>query len=95
MDLLFKRYASPFILLDGYIKTARFCEFIREFAEIKKEDDTWEFFLHKVWDKSYDEFCESVKTANAVMEMTESEIKTTVENSLKILGSFNPEKERE
>lgn len=92
MDLLFKRYADPFSLIDGYIQTARFCEFINTFAEQKKEDDRWEFFLHKVWGQSYAEFCEALQTSQDLQDMSENDIKTTVKMSMDILGNFSPDR---
>lgn len=93
MDLLFKRYADPFSLIDGYIQTSRFCEFIHSLIEWKNEDERWEYFLHKVWDKSYTEFCESLQTSQGMEEMSKEDIETTVKKSMDILGNFNPEKE--
>ena len=93
MDLLFKRYADPFSLLNGYIQTSRMCEFIHAFLEQKVEDDRWEFFLHKVWDKSYPEFCELLQTSQNLQKMSEDDIETTVKKSMNILGNFNPEQE--
>lgn len=92
MDLLFKRYASPFPLLDGYIQTGRMCEFIAAFAEQKKEDDKWEFFLHKVWDKSWSDYCSELQTSQDLQAMSEEDIETTYKMSMNILGNFNPEK---
>lgn len=91
MDLLFKRYANPFMLLDGYIQTGRFCEFIHSFVEQNNEDDRWEFFLHKVFGMTYEEFCKDAQQSQSVQAMSEDEIKTTVQDSLDILGSFHPE----
>jgi hypothetical protein len=93
MDLLFKRYASPFLLLDGYIQTSRLCEFIKTMCKQKAEDDKWEFFLHKVWEKSYPEFCESLKTSQDLNNMSERDIETTVQKSMNILGNFTPQGE--
>lgn len=93
MDLLFKRYADPFSLLNGYIQTARMREFIRAFSKQQNEDDRWEYFLHKVWDKSYKEFCESLQTSQDVQEMSEEDIETTIKKSIDILGNFNPDQE--
>ena len=93
MDLLFKRYADPFSLLTGYIQTSRFCEFINTFCGQKIEDDRWEYFLHKVWDKSYTEFCEFLQVSQDLQEMSEDDIEATVKKSMNILGNFNPEKE--
>ena len=93
MDLLFQRYADPFTLLTGYIQTSRFCEFIQMFCEQKIEADRWEFFLHKVYDKSYTEFCDALQVTQDQQEMSEDDIETTVKKSMDILGNFNPEKE--
>jgi hypothetical protein len=93
MDLLFKRYADPFSLMTGYIQTGRLREFIRNFIEQKQEDDRWEYFIHKVWDKSYPEFCEALQTSQDLQNMSEDDIETTVKKSMNILGNFNPDKE--
>ena len=91
MDLLFKRYASPFLLLDGYIQTSRLCEFIDTLCKQKVEDDRWEFFLHKVWDKSYPEFCEEVKTTQSLNNMSDQDVEKTIQKSMNILQNFNPQ----
>lgn len=93
MDLLFKRYASPFPLLDGFIQTGRFCEFILEVSDLQKDDVQWEFYLHKIWDKTYKEFTEGLKVEQDNKEMSKEAIETTVKDSLSILASFNPIKE--
>lgn len=93
MDLLFKRYADPFSLLTGYIQTSRFCEFITAFCEQKVEDDRWEYFLHKVWDKSFTEFSESLQVTQDLQDMSEDDMEATVKKSMDILGNFNPYQE--
>ena len=93
MDQLFKRYADPFSLMNGYIQTSRLCEFISTFVEQKIEDDRWEFFIHKVWDKSYAEFCASMQTTQELHAMSDDDIETTIKQSMNILGNFNPTQE--
>lgn len=95
MDRLFKRYACPFSLMDGYIQTSRFREFIHAFVAEMKEDDKWEFFLHKVWDKNYDEWCNDLQNTQNEQAITDDEIETTVKKSMNILGNFNPNKGKE
>ena len=90
MDLLFKRYADPFSLMTGYIQTSRFCEFIKEFAEQKREDDMWELYLHKVWNQSYSDFVEEAKNSQALRNMSENDMEATVKKSMNILGNFTP-----
>lgn len=93
MDLLFKRYADPFSLLNGYIQTSRFCEFINAFCEQKIEEDRWEFYLHKVWDKTYTEFCDALQVSQDLQGMSEEDMEATVKKSMAILGNFIPEVE--
>lgn len=95
MDRLFAKYADPFSLLNGYIQTSRFCEFIHAFVKQKQEDDRWEYFLHKVWDKSYAEFCDALQTTQDVQEMSTTDVETTIKQSMNILGKFHPPKEGE
>ena len=92
MDLLFKRYADPFSLLTGYIQTSRFTDFIQTFLEQKVEDDRWHFYVHRVWDKSFTEFSESLRTTQDAQMMTDVDMEATVRESMNILGNFNPEK---
>ena len=94
MGLLFKKYADPFSLMNGYIQTSRMCEFIQAFIKQKTEDDRWEYFLHKIWDnRSFDEFCQNLQTSQDLQEMSDEDIETTIKKSMNILGNFNPEKE--
>ena len=95
MDLLFKRYASPFLFLDGMIQTGRFCEFVDSFVETiskeREEEVNWQFFLHKVFDGSYADFKRKLDEDKAVRNMSEASLETTIKNSMKILGSFKPD----
>ena len=97
MDLLFKRYASPFLFMDGYILTGRFSEFVSEFIKTnnqEKEDKfDWEFFLHKVQDMTFKEFKEHIKINSETQNMTAKNIETTINDSLNILGNFTPTEE--
>lgn len=95
MDLLFSKYASPFPFLDGMISAGRFFDFVCEFwtmtNEEKNERKTWEFFLHKVFDKSFNEFITEMEQDRENKEMSSDAMSNIVRNSLDILGSFNPE----
>lgn len=84
MDRLFKRYADPFLFIDSLIISERFTEFVLELLEIENEEMMWEFYLHKVYDKSFDEFKESMKP------VPKEQLETTVQNSKSILNNFNP-----
>ena len=95
MDLLCQRYASPFSFMDGMIKTGRFHDFVIFFwnnaQKEKDEEASWQFFLHRVFDRSYSSFKEELKTNGENQNMSEQAIETTINHSLNILNNFNPE----
>ena len=94
MDLLAKRYASPFTLLDEMICRGRFYEFVLEINQIiveeKDEQQLWEIWLHKVFDKSYDEWVQKIRSLAEAQHTDKSQLETTVKNSMELLNGFNP-----
>lgn len=89
MDLLFHRYASPYTLIDDLILSGDFSEFINVFMEGREADMQWEYFLAKIFDKSFNEFVEDVKGSQRTM--TESDIEATIKDSLSMAIDFIPE----
>ena len=91
MDLLFTRYASPFLLLDQLILTNSLSGYIDDLftiiSEEKQEQTMWEFFLHKVYDKTWKEFCEETKFSNDTQDVDLGE---TVLKSKTMLSNFTP-----
>ena len=95
MDLLFKRYASPFSFIDGMMQSGRFDEFVVELIKTvnkEKEDESlWEFYLHKVSSEtSFKEFAEEVKNDNKNQKMSEQDKASTVNMAMDILNNFIP-----
>lgn len=88
MDLLFHRYASPFLLLDQIIPAGDFSEFVTTFWKINDEEIQWQYFLAKVFDKSFDDFMDSLKPQQC---MTKKELGTTVNDSMQMIQNFIPE----
>ena len=97
MDLLYQRYASPFSFMSGMIQTGRFSEFVDNFLEAYKEDREeqhyWEFYLHKVFEGSYQEFKDEIETDRANQTMSRAEFETTVQHTMNILNNFSPKEE--
>ena len=95
MDLLFKRYASPFLFIDGMIQTGRFTEFVENFVDTnnkeKQEKALWEYYLFREWERSFNDFKESVENDRKNAAQSVYDIETTVQNSMNILQNFNPE----
>ena len=97
MDLLFKRYASPYSFIQGMIDTGRFEEFVKNFVltvNKEKSDKTeWEFFLHKVFDKSYNEWQEEVRTINKNQQISAVDVETTIKHTNDIINQFKSQNE--
>lgn len=89
MDLLFRRYASPFLLLDEVIKNNRLSEFVTEVIKSENERRTWELYIHRVFDKSYSDFKESLGTVEGTVP-PEADLEATVKSSENILNNFKP-----
>lgn len=89
MDLIFRRYSNPFSLIDPLIEYNRFSDFIDTINEKVVEDMEFDYWLHKVYDKSFAEF---KKQINEVVEvnMNEDEIKATLNKSNAMLANFDP-----
>ena len=87
MDLLFVRYASPFVLLDGLILTNSLKNFVDDFFDFINEDREWEFFLHKVYDKSWSEFSNDMKQSENQKPI---DLGATLVKSKNMLSNFTP-----
>lgn len=92
--MLFKRYASPFILLDTLILTNSISDFISDmfkFINEEQEEKTqWEFFLHKVYDKTWKEFIDEISVSK---EQKTIDLGATLKKSKNMLKDFTPERE--
>lgn len=94
MDMLSQRYACPFFVLDEFIRLGQFYEFnikiITTIVDERKEQFRWEYFLHKVFDKSYSDFvkdCEN-QINEEIETMSHEEIKNIVNESQSLLDLF-------
>ena len=93
MDLLSQRYASPFFVLDEFIRLGQLHDFIQGIMKVmfeeKKEKYRWEFFLHKVFDNTYEEYLNFVEgTENEAHSMTDDEIIRVTAQSRDLLNNF-------
>lgn len=96
MDLLFKRYASPFLFIEQMMQTDRFSEFVSEFVHTLNEENEdqmdWEFYLHKIQEGSFKDFKDELENNEKNQNLTKETIEETVQDSLNILNNFSPEK---
>lgn len=86
MDLLFHRYASPFLLLDGLISIGSLTSFILDMYEQVNEEKLWDYYLHKVFDQTWGEFMDSVKPK----KVEKIDVGETIIKSKKMLNNFTP-----
>lgn len=97
MDLLSQRYASPFLIMDEFIRLQQFREFVYEIlktiADEKVHEARWQYYLHKVWgDISFDDYVrECEKPKRGEQYMTNEEISNAINESRDMLTGFVPE----
>lgn len=95
MDLLAQRYASPFLILDEFIRLQQLHDFVIEIlktiAEEKVHEARWQYYLHKVFDVSFEEYVHRCENSQAQeREMTHEEIGNVINESKKMLEGFIP-----
>lgn len=79
--------------MDLYIQSCGFQQFIEDFSEAYNKELRWEVYLHKVWDKTFNEFEEGITEEIERIEtshMSEPEQETIILDSMSILQSFQP-----
>ena len=82
-------------LIDRMIRTRRLEEFVIELVRMhneEMEDKTlWDIWLHRIFDKGFDEFKKSLGGANQEAAPTPEEIKSIATDSRHILAGFVPD----
>ena len=97
MDLLAQRYASPFLILDEFIRLHQLHDFVVEIlktiADEKVHEARWQYYLHKVFSNiSFEEYvrrCEQPQQGEQYM--THEQIGDVINTSKKMLEGFVPE----
>lgn len=79
--------------MDGMIRAGKLCEFVeglvKRYNDEQREKVIWEVWLHRVFDKSYPEFVESLD-AQGKETATREEVQTILEESENILNYVRP-----
>ena len=83
------------VLLDGMIRTRRLTEFVQETMKIRNEElidkTRWEYWLHKVFDMSFDDYMSRLGGNKETEEVLPAEaLEATVKDSIGILKGFCP-----
>ena len=83
------------VLLNQMIRTRRLEEFVLELVHIhneEMEDKTlWDIWLHRIFDKGFDEFKKSLGGRNKKAAPTQEEVKSIAMDSKSILAGFVPD----
>jgi hypothetical protein len=90
MDLLFKRYASPYLLLDEIIAMGAMRKFIDYLLNQHREDLQWEYWLHKVQGMSFEEYKRICAERSRSYAMSSGQIAQVRRGAKRILGKINP-----
>lgn len=90
---MFKRYSNPFSLFDELIESNQFNDFIITLNTKYIEDLEYDLWLHKVYDKSFEEFKKDISISRDAQTgyMNEEDVKATVKKSNEILSNFTPQ----
>lgn len=93
MDLLFSKYASPFVLLEHMLTFGRLSEYVFEVLNIENDRKLWELYLSCVANPysevtSFNDF-----KAKNTRQATEPDVdlEATVKQSFDVLQNFKPE----
>ncbi len=88
MDLLFSRYTSPFLIIDLMLSNNCFEKFIDELYNTVSEEKLWDFYLHKIFGVSFEQFKNDSTTSINNSKITEADIETTITKSFDIIKNF-------
>ena len=79
--------------MNGMLGTGRLDEFVNEVITIHNEEykdkTLWDIWLHRVFDKSFAEFSQSLDDKNTE-ELSEEEVANIVADTKNMLNGFSP-----
>lgn len=96
MDLLAQRYASPFLIMDEFIRLRQFHDFIVQtmtrIADEKVQDKRWDYWLHKVFsDMTFEDYVRRCEQPPEVEQKTDyAKIGSIINDSKLMLNGFVP-----
>lgn len=89
MDLLFKRYASPFLLFDELIVNNQSFDFIQDLLNEIQEESYYKLWLYKGLDKDYGEFKEIIRPKEH--KSINIDVKGAIQNALDVMDELKPQ----
>ena len=99
MDLMFKRYSSPFCYLDALLEYGEFGRGIANIWDETQNDKNWEYYLsnNPMNEVSFEDWKKEMRAkAQAQTPMSKAKVEATIEKSQNILNNFKlPKKQQE
>lgn len=83
------------VIIDKMILTGRFAEFVQEFVRITNNElvdqARWEFWLHRIFDMSFEEYLSKVDSTKETEEVLPDDVlEATIMDSMGIINGFCP-----
>lgn len=79
-------------LLNGVIAAGQLSEFVDLIIKKREEERDWEYYLHKVFDKSFNDFTDDVdREAHDSLARQTFDVETTLQDSMDLVMNFSPE----
>ena len=84
------------MLLEQMLQTGRLAEFIDELGQLmwqeKADKQRWDFWLHRVFDMTFDEYVQLCEDSMQQNESSEkNDIEATLKHSYEMMENFHPE----
>ena len=84
------------MLLEQMMQAGRLAEFIDEIGQLmwqeKADKQRWDFWLHRVFDMTFDEYVQLCEDSMQQNESSEkNDIEATVKHSYEMMENFHPE----
>lgn len=95
MDLIFKRYSSPFFYIDALVEYGEFARGVATILEEDKNDRVWQMYLsnNPYNKKSFKDWKNELYRQEQVQKpLSNAQVVATVEKSQDILKNFKPPK---
>lgn len=93
MDLIFKRYSSPFYYLDTLLEMGSFGRGIANIWETTQDEKSWDYYLsnNPMNNKSFEDWKKETQTKHLAQKpLSKEQVVATVEKSQNILKNFKP-----
>lgn len=91
MDLIFKRYSSPFFIINEMIAQGQFNDYIDKLYDIYNEEKIYDIWLHKIYGQTYEAYRDSLNIRkNSEPRQDKVNVDAVVKSSFDVLNEIKP-----